>query len=281
MTHLEQEERKMTAKLKHLAIVSDSYALLGRFYQSLFGMQSFPNARPDSAVAVTDGYVGLNINPRRPGRQGGLDHFGFEVEDVDEIFARAERYPNVHYIRRPSNRPFAGISMHDPEGNVFDLSQRGMSNRADVYAADVQRPAQGRRVDHLVLRALDPSLVARFYADLFDLRETAHEAGEDRVCLTDGTVALIIAPWRIADFIGTGIERPALDHIGFAVDDLEEFERDAAALSARNAHLAPRALTGPEGEARLTLLRGCGLAHRQLSDPDSVLLDVREQRPAA
>ena len=85
---------------------------------------------------MTDGYVGLNINPRAPGRQAGFDHFGFEVDDVDAIFRRVdEAYPTVRYLRRPSNRPFAGISMHDPAGNVFDLSQRGMTNRADVYAA--------------------------------------------------------------------------------------------------------------------------------------------------
>jgi len=35
-------------------------------------------------VTVGDGYVGLNINPRRAGRHAGLDHFGIQVEDTPQ-----------------------------------------------------------------------------------------------------------------------------------------------------------------------------------------------------
>ncbi|HEX6511049.1 MAG TPA: VOC family protein, partial [Chloroflexota bacterium] len=109
--------------MKHLAIVSDDYLTEGRFYEALFGMKSFEGGRLSSAVAVSDGYVGLNVNPRKAGRQAGLDHFGFEVDDVEQVFGRArERYPQAQWLKRPSNRPFAGISMNDPCGNVFDLS---------------------------------------------------------------------------------------------------------------------------------------------------------------
>ena len=34
---------------------------------------------------------------------------------------------------RPANRPFAGISANDPDGNVFDISQKDMSNRSAIY----------------------------------------------------------------------------------------------------------------------------------------------------
>ena len=124
----------MVARLKHVAIVSSNFAIEGRFYEALFGMKPFSGSRADSASAVSDGYVGLNVNPRAPGRQAGFDHFGFEVDNVDEIQRRVnEGFPGVTLLKRPSNRPFAGISMHDPAGNVFDLSQKGMTNRADVY----------------------------------------------------------------------------------------------------------------------------------------------------
>src|SRR5689334_5052758 len=138
----------MAAKLKHLAIISDNYAVEGRFYEALFGLRTF-ESRPESAVAVTDGYVGMNVNPRKAGRQAGLDHFGFEVDDVERVFAKArERYPKVQWLKRPANRPFAGISMHDPAGNVFDLSQRGMSNRTDVYSDEAKLERTDRRVSH-------------------------------------------------------------------------------------------------------------------------------------
>ena len=58
----------MFARIKHVAMVSDQYALQGKFYESLFGMTTAAEKRSDRAVTVGDGYVGLNINPRKPGR---------------------------------------------------------------------------------------------------------------------------------------------------------------------------------------------------------------------
>ncbi len=66
----------MFAKLKHVATVSENYAPVGRFYKAVFKMRASGRARPESAVVVGDGYVGLNINPRRAGRQAGFDYLG-------------------------------------------------------------------------------------------------------------------------------------------------------------------------------------------------------------
>src|SRR6476661_9006054 len=97
-------------------------------------MQRSPKGKINRAITVGDGYVGLNINPRKAGRPAGLDHFGLEVDDVEAVRARLrERYPAVQVLARPSTRPFAGVSTHDPDGNLFDLSQRTMENRASVY----------------------------------------------------------------------------------------------------------------------------------------------------
>jgi predicted enzyme related to lactoylglutathione lyase len=84
------------AKINHVAIVSEKYALLASFYESLFGMRRSPKGKINRAVTVADGYVGLNINPRKPGRPGGLDHFGVEVEDVETVFDRVRtKYPGA------------------------------------------------------------------------------------------------------------------------------------------------------------------------------------------
>src|SRR5688572_4712889 len=98
----------MSAKLKHVAIVSSDYERLGDFYSTLFGMRmGTRRAEGAGAATVTDGYVGMNVNPRKAGRQGGLDHFGFEVESVDEIASRLrDDYPTIELLKRPSNRPF-------------------------------------------------------------------------------------------------------------------------------------------------------------------------------
>ena len=95
----------MSAQINHVAIVSDNYAQLAKFYEALFGMKS-SNLQPGaSAVTVGDGYVGLNINPRKAGRPAGLDHFGVEVEDVETVFDRIRtKYPQADWVQRPSTR---------------------------------------------------------------------------------------------------------------------------------------------------------------------------------
>ena len=75
----------MFAKLNHLAITTDQYTVLGMFYRAYMGMKvSGVTEREQSAISVGDGYIGMTLIPRRPGRRGGLDHFGIEVEDFEE-----------------------------------------------------------------------------------------------------------------------------------------------------------------------------------------------------
>jgi len=266
----------MFAKIRHLAIVSDNYALLGKFYEAVFHLRTSRAARPESAVTVGDGYVGLNINPRRAGRQAGLDHFGFEVEDVETVFARLrERYPAIRVLRRPGNRPFAGISTHDPAGNVFDLSQRGMENRRDVYEEETWQ--QNRHITHFSLRTVMPEALAQFYREVLGLQLSERPAGDLNFYLTDGRVTLIVMPWRITDFDRTGIERPALDHIGFQVEDVEAFRGELQALIGKNPFFTPKPVgLGPEGEARLGLFSKCPCGKFHLSDPDGILIDIAD-----
>src|SRR4029077_4434293 len=124
----------MSARLRHIALVSDQYALQGRFYEAAFGMRSAADTRPERAVPVSDGYVGLNINPRKAGRPAGLDHFGLEVDEVEPVLERLRaKYPAGEGVKRPSTPPLLRLSTHDPDGNVFDLSQPDMANRTSVY----------------------------------------------------------------------------------------------------------------------------------------------------
>ena len=60
----------MAAKINHVAIMSGNYALESKFYEAAFGMRTSPKSRPTRAVSIGDGYVGMNINPRRAGRSG-------------------------------------------------------------------------------------------------------------------------------------------------------------------------------------------------------------------
>ena len=265
----------MFAQMRHMAIVTSNADHEGNFYRDVFGMKRSSLTRAGGAVVVGDGYVGLNLNPRAPGRQAGFDHFGFEVQDTEVVFARLkDKYPKIQVLHRPSNRPFAGISMHDPNGNVFDLSQLNMENRRDLYTEKVEE--RKRRVGHFGLRCVDPDLCSEFYRDVFELTEQEKPAGDPNHYLSDGKVTLAVMPWKISDFAGSGIERPALDHIGFKVESLAAFKADVE----KHAHLYAteenRPEKNPEREVRQKLLASCCFGQYQMADPDGVLIDVAE-----
>jgi len=267
----------MSARINHVAMVSSQYALLGKFYETLFGMKTSPNSRPNSAVTVGDGYVGLNINPRKPGRPGGLDHYGIQVDDVETVYDRMRaKYPTVKWLKRPGNRPFAGISTHDPDGNMFDLSQASMENRKDVYEDGTWE--QDRYINHFALRTMNPERCAEFYCDVFDLGLGNREEDDDNYYVTDGRMTLVLMPWDIHLYEGGGICRPGPDHFGFKVESVEAVKRDMQAMAERNQLLAPLQIgVGPEGKARLDMFdRTCPMGQFQLSDIDNVLIDVAE-----
>jgi predicted enzyme related to lactoylglutathione lyase len=267
------------SKLNHVALISDNYAAQTVFYKALFDLKTASSAKAEAlAMAMGDGYVGMQIIPRFPGRQGGIDHFGIQVEDVDAVRARvAEKWPAIEIIQRPSTRPFAAFGIHDPAGTYFDLSQKGLKNRADVY----EKPAweQDRVFTHIALRALDPGRVAEFYADVFEL-VVSESDGTYR--LSDGRITLVIIPWRISDFLGSGIEKPALDHLGFEVESIDAFRADLEEFSSRNPSMVPKELgRGPEGAVRRKLFERTGLGDVYLSDLDGILIAVRERKAAA
>ncbi|HWO40611.1 MAG TPA: VOC family protein [Candidatus Eisenbacteria bacterium] len=265
----------MFAQIRHMAIVTGNATQEGAFYRDVFGMRHSSPQRPGGAVVVGDGYVGLNLNPRAPGRQAGFDHFGFEVEDVELVYARLkEKYPKIEVLKRPSNRPFAGISTHDPAGNVFDLSQSNMENRRDLYTEKIEE--RKRRIGHFGLRCVEPDLCAEFYRDVFELAELEKPAGDPNHYLSDGRVTLMVMPWRITDFSGSGIERPALDHIGFKVENMTAFQADLEKFMGATPPPEDRPEKNPEREVRRKLLATCCFGRVQLSDPDGVLIDVSE-----
>src|SRR6202047_318678 len=148
----------MFAKINHVAIVSEIYAKCSLFYQSVFGMRTSDKTQTSRAQTVGDGYVGLNINPRRAGRAAGLDHFGIEVEDSEAAFDRMRRkYPTVKWLPRPSNRPSARISPRNPDGNMFDISQKNMANRTSVYRdQEGNGEVNPRHISHVALRTMRP-----------------------------------------------------------------------------------------------------------------------------
>ena len=274
----------MLSKIQHAAIVSENFVREAKFYETVFGMKrSKPGSaeeekaiRTNYAVSIGDGYVGVTVIGRKPGYVPGLHHFGIDVDDIEEAIARIKkRYPEVAVLRRPSNRPFATFGAHDPEGNYFDLTQQGMENRRDVYVEAGRE--QPRRIHHIKLRVMNPAAIAAFYRDLFDLKEEEKALEDPNFYLTDGKVTLIIAPWKMSDFEGAGIDRPGLEHVGFKVESVEGIKKELAAVRASDPEMRERIVSEPEeGERRVALIASCRYGQHQLSDPDGVFIDVLE-----
>ena len=282
----------MLTKIQHAAIVSENFVREAKFFEAVFGMKrSKPGSeeeqkaiRTNYAVSVSDGYVGMTIIGRKPGYVPGLHHFGVDVDDVDEAIGRIKKkYPQVAVLKRPSNRPFATYGAHDPEGNYFDLTQEGMSNRRDVYtarpgSAQAERQRERpRRIDHLKLRVMNAPAMAEFYRDLFDLKEEEKALEDPNYYLTDGQVRLVIAPWKMSDFEGAGIDRPGIEHLGFKVESVETVKKELTALRQNDPEMRERVVAEPsEGERRVALIASCRHGQYQCSSPDGVFVDISE-----
>jgi len=283
----------MLTRIQHFAIVSENFVREARFYQSVFGMKrSKPGSeeeqkaiRTNYAVSISDGYVGVTVIGRKPGYVPGLHHFGVDVEDVDQAIARIKKnYPEVAVLKRPSNRPFATYGAHDPEGNYFDLTQEGMSNRRDVYSVRPGSPQveqqreQPRRVHHLKLRVMNAPAIAAFYRDMLDLREADKALEDPNFYLTDGKMTLIVAPWKMSDFEGAGIDRPGLEHVGFKVESIDAVKKELAALREANPEMRERIVAEPsEGERRAALIASCRHGQWSTSSPDGIFIDILEK----
>ena len=283
----------MLTRIQHFAIVSENFVREARFFESVFGMKrSKPGSdeeqkaiRTNYAVSISDGYVGVTVIGRKPGYVPGLHHFGVDVDEVDEAIARIKKnYPDVAVLKRPSNRPFATYGAHDPEGNYFDLTREGMSNRRDVYTVRPSSPhveeqrEQPRRVHHLKLRVMDAPAMAAFYRDMLDLKEADKALEDPNFYLTDGRMTLIVAPWRMSDFEGAGIDRPGLEHVGFKVDGLAAVKKELTALREADPEMRERTIAEPtEGERRIALIRSCRHCAHVTSSPDGIFVGMTEQ----
>lgn len=263
----------MAAKINHIAIMSGNYALESNFYQAMFGMRSSPKARPAKAASIGDGYVGMNVNPRRAGRPGRLDHFGIQVDDLEATVARIrERYPECTVLKRPSARPYVDLANHDPDGNVFDLSQAKSEKLKDVYSHNDWQA--DRTISHIGIRTLNAEACAAYYIEMFDLKP-ANLPIENAYGVTDGRVTLILLQWDIKDYANTGLVGPGMEYIGFKVEDLDAFKKTLQTVSDGNPLLSPLPFgVGPASEARMAMLRRTSLGSLHIADPDGVLLDI-------
>jgi predicted enzyme related to lactoylglutathione lyase len=223
-------------KLNHIASITMDPITVGKFYATVFNMTFDARAiRIGYAATAREGYVGLNFNPIMPGRPGpmGLDHFGIEVDDIDNSFSNAKKlYPEVDWVKRSGSRPYAQVGIHDPDGQVIDINQKNLNKEISAVKTqglyleeDSAEPAE-RRVEYLALRTPNPERCSEFYRDVFEMTPMNRQEDDGSYDLTDGRVVLRLLPWKMSDFEGMDPNRPTLDHIGFKVEDADKVHQE-------------------------------------------------------
>jgi catechol 2,3-dioxygenase-like lactoylglutathione lyase family enzyme len=119
----------MTAHIQHIAISCDDNLAVAEFYKRVFGMveverRPHPTIADVFFVSVSDGHINLALVPKVVGYPEGINHFGFQVDDIegtrDEAMAQGARSGSD--LPRGVNPQ---IVIVDPSGTRVDLTARG------------------------------------------------------------------------------------------------------------------------------------------------------------
>jgi lactoylglutathione lyase len=124
------------AQIKHIAIRTHDVQKTAAFYKEAFGLQEVGAGQ--SGVYLTDGHLNVAILNFRPGMDGesmklGVDHIGFQVDDVDAAVARIKKLGGKSLNDRhevtladPSKpQSYFEVKCVGPEGQVIDVSNAG------------------------------------------------------------------------------------------------------------------------------------------------------------
>jgi catechol 2,3-dioxygenase-like lactoylglutathione lyase family enzyme len=117
------------AKIRHIAIKAEDQEKTANFYKQAFGMAEAWRGpvRDDGkrAIYLTDGYINMAILPARGGREG-IDHFGFQVEDMEGTLKTASSAGAAEdAYKKPRDGRFAEMGVRDPAGTQVDVSVHG------------------------------------------------------------------------------------------------------------------------------------------------------------
>jgi catechol 2,3-dioxygenase-like lactoylglutathione lyase family enzyme len=124
------------AQIKHIAIRTHDVQKTAAFYREAFGLKEVGAGQ--SGVYLTDGHLNIAILNLRPGMDGesmklGVDHIGFQVEDMDGTLARIQQLGGkpLNESHRPAAsdpaapRSYFEIKCLCPDDQVIDVSSAG------------------------------------------------------------------------------------------------------------------------------------------------------------
>jgi catechol 2,3-dioxygenase-like lactoylglutathione lyase family enzyme len=138
------------AKLRHVAVVVRDLEKATRFYERIFDMKRAFEVK-NTAVYLTDGTMNLALlNYDVVNRAGsktadgrlGIHHLGFRVADMKAVQAEIEANGGTYAfdLGNPDGMNFERKFL-DPEGMIFDISEKGWYGALDEEVADTPAKA--------------------------------------------------------------------------------------------------------------------------------------------
>ena len=92
----------MRPKVRHIAVMTKNREKMVEFYQKVFGLE--PKRGFGGAIYMSDGDVNIAlIEVKREEQKEGINHFGFEVDDLEDIKRRLNESgfaAEIDFIRR-------------------------------------------------------------------------------------------------------------------------------------------------------------------------------------
>jgi catechol 2,3-dioxygenase-like lactoylglutathione lyase family enzyme len=117
-------ESNRRAKVRHIAIKTPDPQRLAEYYTQVFGLEVVLR-RETGSVYLSDGDLCLALLPTRGECAPGIEHFGFHIQDAEEIAQALEDAGQAPPKVRPNDPPYAETRVTDPDGNMIDLSEHG------------------------------------------------------------------------------------------------------------------------------------------------------------
>lgn len=105
-------------RIRHIALNVQNREDLAAYYKTIFGLEE-KSRGPNGTIYLSDGFVGIALISR-PDQPWGINHFGFEVEDVKVIEKAADTTAEAN--------TFGAVAeswIRDPEGNRVDIAEHG------------------------------------------------------------------------------------------------------------------------------------------------------------
>ena len=117
------------AKIKHIAIRTLEPEKTAAFYQGVFGLKKVGLGR--NGIYLSDGHINLAI--LKGSGKVGIEHLGFQVEDVDGTLAKLSRLGGRSLTERVNVTPadasdrqsYYEIKCFGPDDQIIDISGSG------------------------------------------------------------------------------------------------------------------------------------------------------------